>query len=235
MKVKKVLIHDNKRFYWKEKDLHTQHGLIKEKDLKKSKAKSNLNKEFTIFNAKFTDNLKKLKRGPASISLKDIGTIIAYTGINKNSKVIDSGTGSGFLASCLANISKEVITYEKNKEFLKIAKENFKSLNLNNIKIKNKNIKEINEKNIDLITLDLPNPHEYLKDCHKSLKNGAFLVTYLPSISQVKELLDNIKDNFIHERTIETLQRTWKIEDKILRPNHHMLAHTAFITFLRKI
>ena len=34
----KILIYEDKRFYWKEKDFQTQYGVLKEKDIKKAKS-----------------------------------------------------------------------------------------------------------------------------------------------------------------------------------------------------
>ena len=50
---------------------------------------------------------------------KDIGMVIAYTGITKQSKCFDAGTGSGWLAVSLARVAKEVTSYEMRDEFMK--------------------------------------------------------------------------------------------------------------------
>ncbi len=50
------------------------------------------------------DFLRKAKRGPQIIPPKDFGMIVAETGCGKDWKVVDAGTGSGFLAMMLANI-----------------------------------------------------------------------------------------------------------------------------------
>ena len=41
---------------------------------------------------------RKMKRGPQVILPKDIGIIIVYSGIDKNSVCVDAGTGSGWMA-----------------------------------------------------------------------------------------------------------------------------------------
>ena len=97
--------------------------------------KSNTNKEFFIFAPAFIDLYRKIKRDAQIIPLKDIGLIIAETGINKESKVLDAGSGSGALACFLASISKEVVTYEIREDFIEIVKSNIEFLGLKNIKI----------------------------------------------------------------------------------------------------
>jgi len=223
------------------KDFHCQEGIIQKKDLKKkdgSKIQTSTKKEFTLLSADFIDIYKRIKRSAQIISLKDIGTIIAYTGINKNSKVVDAGAGSGALACFLAHICKEVTTYEIRDDFIKIVKENKERLNLKNLKIKNKDIyRGIDEKDIDLITLDLPSPWNALASVEKSLKIGGYLVSYSPTMPQVIDFVNiiNKKDNFIHLKTIELIKREWEIDGRKVRPFTTQNVHTGFLSFVRKI
>jgi len=235
--IRKILLRLDKKYYWTEGDLHTNYGVVKEKDLKESKnvVKSHEDKEFLIFDANFIDQLDKIKRGPAIMTPKDIGVIITNTGIGKDSVVLDAGTGCGVTASLLARVVKKVITYEVNKEFFNLAKKNFEFLEIKNVEQKNLDIYEgINEKDLDLITLDLPEPWRALEHANKSLKSGCFLVAYLPTITQVSELVSN-SQNFLHEKTLEILEREWHVEGKKVRPKNQMLGHTGFLVFLRKI
>jgi len=236
--MKKILIDKKGRKYlWDKGDLHTSQGIVKEEDIKKGKkVKSHIKKEFLVYPASFTDELKKIKRGPAIMLPKDVGAIIAYTGINKESVVLDAGAGSGVLSSHLAGIVKKVVSYERNKEFFKIAKKNFDFLNLKNISLKEKDIyKKIDEKNLDLITLDLAEPWKVLKSAGNALKEGGFLVSYLPNVTQVIKLVKEAKKfSFIHERTIELIEREWHIEDLRVRPKSQMIGHTGFLCFFRR-
>jgi len=239
MLVKKILIDKKGNIhYWIKGDLHTQFGVVKEQDIEKTDGilKSNWDKEFLCFNASFIDQFNKLNRGPAVPHIKDIAYIITYTGINKDSKILDAGTGCGFLALFLANISDNVTSYESNKETLKIAEGNIKKLNLK-IKLKNKDIYQgIEEKDLDLITLDLLEPWLVLPHAEKSLKHGAFLVSYLPNITQVQKLIEESKRyNFYQDKILELIEREWIVNDKIVRPKNQIIGHTAFLVFLRKI
>ncbi|MBS3167529.1 methyltransferase [Candidatus Woesearchaeota archaeon] len=221
--------------YYRKGDFHSHFGVIKEKDIKTGIVKSHSNNNFTIIKANFLDNLTKIKRGPAVSHPKDIGTIITTTAISQKSKVVDAGSGCANLASHLASIGCNVTTYEINQEFYKIASENIKNLKLK-VKIKNKDIYEgIEEKNLDLITLDLTEPWKVLEHAHKSLKQGSFLVCYLPTITQVQELIKQINNKFYLWKVSETLEREWYVENLKVRPKNQMLGHTAFLVFLRKI
>jgi len=241
----KILMNkEGKKFLIKDldKDLHTQYGFFKKDDLKRSKSGarilSNTKNEFTIFEPYFIDLYKKIKRGAQIIPLKDIGFIVAETGVNTESKVVDAGSGSGAMACFLANFVKEVITYEIRDDFIKIVKSNINFLNLKNIKITKKDIyKGINEKNVDLVILDLPEPWKGLESVRKSLKAGGFLVSYSPTIPQVMDFVDKVRKNkeFAYIKTSEIIERTWDVEDRKVRPRSQAIGHSGFITFVRKI
>ena len=243
--IQKILINkQGRKFYVKDTsfDFHTQFGMISKKDLKKkdgSLLKTNTGKEFYIFSAGFADKYNKLKREAQIITKKDIGLIITNTGIGKNSKVLDAGAGSGALSCELANICKEVIAYDNRDNAIKTVKHNIELLGLKNLKIKKKDIYQgISDKNFDLIMLDLPEPWRVLEHCFKALKHGGFLVCYLPSITQVTQLIDSLNknDNFVYGKTVELIEREWKIDGKkIARPESQMLGHTGFLIFSRRV
>ena len=98
----------------------------------------------------FIDNYKTIKRLAQIISLKDIGSIIANTGIHRDSIVMESGTGSAGLSCFLAHICKKVISYDINDKHTDIAKANIKNLGVKNIELKKGNVyddKQIKEMN----------------------------------------------------------------------------------------
>lgn len=234
--IKKILLRLGKKYYWTEGDLHTNSGIVKEEDLKKCEnlVKAHSGKEFLVFDANFIDQLDKIKRGPAVMTRKDMGIIISNTGINKESIVLDAGTGCGVTAALLSRLVKKVVTYEKNKDFFNLAKKNFGFLDIKNIEQKNADVYGgIAEKNLDLIIFDLPEPWNALKHAHKSLKSGCFLVAYLPTITQVTDMINNAK-GFLHDKTIEILEREWYVEGQKVRPKSQMIGHTGFLVFLRK-
>ena len=221
--IKKILLtKTGYEFFVKDlnQDYHTKSGFIKKSDLKKTNTlvKTNKGEEFFILEPNFTDKFKKIKRGPQIITPKDIETIIAETGINKNSVILDAGGGSGSLSCFLANLTKKVYCYEIRKDFVKIIKENQKLLEIKNLTIKNKDItKGITEKSLDLITLDLTEPWHIIKYAEKSLKPGAYLIAYLPTITQFTEFIEKRKSSkkIFYLKTLENLQRNWIINNKV--------------------
>ena len=241
MHIKKILINkEGKKFYVRDlaSDFHTQFGIIKKSEFKNKRVKTHTGKEFFCFEPFFIDVYSKIKRGAQIISLKDIGQIIAETGINKKSRIVDAGAGSGAIACFLAHIAKEVVTYEIREDFIKIVEENIKFLGLKNIKIKKKDIYEgIDEKDIDLIVLDLPEPWKAIKSAEKALKSGGFLVSYSPSVPQVMDFVNAVRENknFTHIKTNEVIEREWEVNERRVRPKTVGLNHTGFLSFVRRI
>ncbi|MEK6808161.1 MAG: methyltransferase domain-containing protein [Nanoarchaeota archaeon] len=243
MPIQKILFtKEGTQLYVKDtsKDFHTQYGFIKANDLKKKNGfvKTNTGKELSIIEPYFIDLYKRIKRAPQIISLKDLGIIISETGINSKSRVVDAGCGSGALACFLANIVKEVISYEIREDFLRVAEENKSALRLKNLKIVHRNIYEnIEEKNIQLITLDLPEPWLVLSNAEKSLKHGGFIASYSPSIPQTIDFVNTMKknNNFVHTKTIEMIEREWEIEERRVRPKTTGIMHTGFLSFGRRV
>jgi tRNA (adenine57-N1/adenine58-N1)-methyltransferase len=223
------------------KDFHCTDGVVSKKDLKKkdgSKVETNTKKQFSIFTTSFIDDYKRIRREAQIISIKDIGVILSYTGVNKNSRIVDAGAGSGALACYLAHFCKEATTYEIRDDFVKVVKHNKDFLDLKNLKIKKKDVcKGIEEKDIDLVTLDLPAPWNAIVPAEKALKVGGFIVSYSPSITQTADFVNEVSKfpGLIHERTMEIIKRGWEVKGRKVRPQTKGVGHTGFLSFVRKI
>ncbi|MBT7903386.1 methyltransferase domain-containing protein [Candidatus Woesearchaeota archaeon] len=240
---KEITLSKEKRYYLSDlsKDFSTSKGFIKAEDLKKSngdKVISSKGEELFIFDSAFIDDYKKMKRLPQIIPLKDIGFILAQTGVGKDSIVVDAGSGSGALSLFLARHVKKVTTYEIEPDHLAVVKENIKILDIKNIDVKNQSIYDgFEEKNVDLLTLDLPEPWLVLKHASKMLKPGGFVVSYSPTITQTAEFVNEIPnhENLIHLKTIELIEREWQVEGRKVRPKSRQIIHSGFLSFVRKI
>lgn len=223
-----------------DKDYHTKHGIISKKNLlKKAGSDVSVGKhEFIVLDPVFLDDYKRIKRLAQIITLKDIGAIIANTGITKDSIVLDAGSGSGALACFLSMLAKKVITIDIDKKSVDVTVENVEGLGLKNVVVKQGDIynaKSIDEKNIDVFVLDVPEPWKAVKTAKKVLKIGGFLVIYLPNISQVQEFVKALPKEFLQEKTIEVIEREWAVDKKRTRPKTKDHAHTGFLTFVRRL
>ena len=62
---------------------------------------------------------------------------------------------------------------------------------------------------------------------------GGVLVAYTPSIMQAAQVARGAEGRWIDARTLEVLHRGWHIDGQAVRPDHRMVAHTAFLTVAR--
>ncbi|HSU72425.1 MAG TPA: rRNA adenine N-6-methyltransferase family protein [Candidatus Binatia bacterium] len=222
------------------KPFSTQHGTVSVKDLKAkdgSVIKTSQGKEFIIFTPSFIDVWRRLRKQAQTIIPKDIGLIIAETGIDKNSVVVDGGAGSGALACYLGHLVKKVTTYEIREDFLQTIKDTIKHLGLKNVTLKHGDLAKATEKNADLFTIDLPDATAALPAAVKSVRVGGFIVAYCTQVSQVIAFSVAARKNehlqFI--RTSELIDRTWIVDEQRSRPDNKGIGHTAFLTFVRRI
>lgn len=179
---------------------------------------------------------KKLKRGPQVILPKDIGIILSYSGVNKDSVCVDAGTGSGWLTVSLGLVAKHVYSYDIREDFSKIAEKNISILNLNNITLKIGDItKSIPEKNTDVFTLDMPGSEKALKTVKKALKPGGVVVAYIPHAEQVIKYSKKLQTlGFEEPHIIECIVRDILVRKEGMRPSTKGIWHTAYLIFSRK-
>ena len=181
--------------------------------------------------------LKRLKRGPAVTLPKDAGMIIAYTSIGKESRVIELGSGSGFLTAQFANIVKEVVSYEKRDEFLKIAESNIKRSGFDNVTFKLRDVLEgIDEKDesFDLVFCDIAEAEKTVQFAYEALRKGGFLTAHCLHIEQAKALVLEARKSFEDVFVVENVVRDYEVRDFGTRPRHMGLLHTAYLVFARK-
>ncbi len=227
------------------KDFHSQFGVIKVGSLvgKKfgTRIKAAQGEEFFALRPNLTDFLhKKLERMPQIISLKDCALIAAYTGLSPGYRVVDAGTGSGFLALFMANIARpggKVYTYEVRKDFFDVAKRNMDESGIGAwVEIKNQDVSKIKEKELDLMTLDMPNAERMLPVAEKVLKAGGFLAVYSPYAEQMQSVLKALElTSLLHVKTFEAHIREYQSEEGFTRPKTMGINFTGYITIARKI
>ncbi len=237
----KLLIDEKGRRYLVEGDeYHTSHGVVKLSDAKASRVKSHLGHEFSVLNPRIVDLCARLPRAGSIILNKDVGAIIANTGIGSGDIVVEAGTGSGSLTMFLANIVRpkgKVYTYEIRETHAAIARKNIEKAGLSDyVELKLKDIKEgIEERNVDVVTLDLPDPWLVAESAYEALKDGGFIVTYTPYVEQTKRTSDGLRSaGFKEVRSLEVIERKLEVSEVGCRPGTRMMGHTAYLTIGRK-
>ncbi len=186
----------------------------------------------------FPPLLRKLRRGgPAITQPKDAGIVIAYTGIGKESKVVELGCGSGFMTVQLANIVKEVVSYEKRKEFLDLAEENVRRAGLRNVKFRLHDVLhgiEEKDESWDLAFIDIAEAEKVIDAVHTALKKGGYLAGYCLQAEQAKALHLAAEKKFAEAFTTEAITREYEVRDFGFRPAHFGLMYSAYLVFARK-
>ncbi len=223
-------------------ELHTDSGIIKLSELRGKefgeKIATHLAHEFLIIQPRVPDYFSHLKRTGAPIMPKDAGAILASTGIYPFDRVLDAGTGSGVLAVFLGNIvrSGKVISYEKNEEFVRIARENVSTAGLNNVEVRHGDILEEIEKleeQFDVITLDMEHANKLIPKLGRVLKSGGYVAAYSPFFEQTKQIrLALEKEKYSEVRTIEIIEREIEFGERGSRPSNRV-GHSGYITIAR--
>ena len=103
-------------------DFHCSEGIVSSTDLLASGHFVTSSKKIVF--SKIIPSLPDLKtefaRGPQIITEKDIGYIIAKTGVNSKSVCVDAGAGTGALSLSLANVCKQVTCYDTNEKHIAV-------------------------------------------------------------------------------------------------------------------
>ncbi|MBI5061451.1 MAG: methyltransferase domain-containing protein [Candidatus Aenigmarchaeota archaeon] len=244
-KAKKILLLGKEKSFLVSSDMKKMNSNYGELDVSKAKIgkkiKTNAGHVFAAIEPTIIDMLRKCRRGPQIIMPKDAAAISAMTGLANGWRCLDAGGGSGFLSLFLANNVKpdgHVFTYEKEKGFAKNIQYNIEFCGLEDVMtLKNKDVSAFNERDLDLITLDMRDAEKIIPKAYRALRTGGWLCVYSPHIEQQKAAVAAMqKAGFIHLRTMENIQREWKVDTRgFTHPKPSGILHTGFMTFGRKI
>jgi tRNA (adenine57-N1/adenine58-N1)-methyltransferase len=185
----------------------------------------------------------KMPRGAQVIYPKDLGLILMWADIYPGAKVLEAGIGSGALTMALLRSVGEkgcVISYEIREDFAKRAQENINQFlgPTTNLVVRLKNIYDgIEDGPVDRLVLDLPEPWHVVPHAVTALRPGGVFLCLLPTVPQVQQVVAALRaeKSFGFIESFETLLRTWNIDGRSVRPDHRMVAHSAFLTVARRI
>jgi tRNA (adenine57-N1/adenine58-N1)-methyltransferase len=195
---------------------------------------------FIVVRPTLADVVVKMPRGAQVIYPKDIGAILLAADAGPGMSVLEAGVGSGALSMALIRAGCVVVGYELREDFANRAIANVTAwaqdaTSSDRYRVEIRDVYEgISETDLDRIILDLPEPWRVLKHAEGALRSGGILCSYLPTINQTAELRAALElSRFGLEQTFEVLHRTWHIEERSVRPDHRMVAHTGFLTTAR--
>ena len=243
--MKMILDERGKKYILKpEAEFQSDLGIVKADVLDNAQigdeVKSHLDHSFKIVKPNVNDFIDLMERRCSILIKKDIGQVLAHTGLGAGARVVDAGTGAGAIALHFGNVvglQGKVFTYEIREDFAEVAHRNIDNFGITNIEVKNKNIKEgIDENNIDLIFLDLPKPFEIFEEVMESLNVGGWLAVYAPYIDQAETSYRVAKKlGFYDIEIIETLERGLEVRTQGVRPKTRMVGHSGYLLFARKL
>jgi tRNA (adenine57-N1/adenine58-N1)-methyltransferase len=223
---------------------HTHAGILAHDSIIGSEEGSTVDgstgRSFVVVRPTLADVVVKMPRGAQVIYPKDLGAILLAADVGPGMVVLESGVGSGALSMALCRTGCTVVGYEIREDFADKARTNVttwlgEEIAQSRYLVEIRDIYEgIDEQGVDRIVLDLPEPWRVVEHAEKSLRPGGIICCYLPTINQTARLRAVLEQSrFGLEQTFEVLHRSWHIEDRSVRPDHRMVAHTGFLTSAR--
>ncbi|MFM8248049.1 MAG: tRNA (adenine-N1)-methyltransferase [Acidimicrobiaceae bacterium] len=225
-------------------EFHTHSGFLSHGEVVGSQEGSVLRStkgaEFIVLRPTLEDFVIQMPRGAQVIYPKDLAPICMMADIYPGAKVFESGLGSGALSMTMLRYGAIIDGYEIREDFANRAQTNVREFlgadSLSRYRVSVKDVYAgIDEVGFDRMVLDLPEPWQVVQHAEKSLRRGAILVAYSPSITQAVKTRETLGEGWLDHRTLEVLHRTWHIEGTSVRPDHRMVAHTGFLTSARFI
>jgi tRNA (adenine57-N1/adenine58-N1)-methyltransferase len=188
--------------------------------------------EFTIRIPRPTDFFAHGKRLGAPMLPKDIGLVIAYTGMNRNDDVLDAGTGSGIAAIYFGGVARSVKTYEIRPEFSTLAMKNITESKLTNVEAVAKDFLDA-EGSFDVVHLDLQIQTGHVTHAFSLLRSGGYLACYTPFLEQMAIVVDAATPLFREVHTHELIEREMTRSKRGTRPSTSV-SHSGYVTIARK-
>jgi tRNA (adenine57-N1/adenine58-N1)-methyltransferase catalytic subunit len=189
------------------------------------------------------DYVLSMPRGAQVIYPKDAAQIVAMGDVFPGAKVLEAGVGSGALTcSLLRAVGEhgEVHSYELREEFAAVARKNvtaFFGAEQPNWRLTVGDVASCDETGFDRIILDMLTPWEALDMVDKALLPGGVFIGYVATTPQLSELVEALREkgSFTEPYAWESLVRDWHADGLAVRPDHRMIAHTAFLVRSRKL
>lgn len=190
---------------------------------------------YVVVRPSLEDFVLEMPRGAQVIYPKDLAPMCMLADIGPGVHVYETGVGSGALSMTLLRWGARITALEVREDFLNRATSNVGSflgsdaLDRYDVRLGDAYL-DVPQGPFDRVMLDLPEPWQVIEKIPGQMVPGAILVAYTPSITQAVKVRESLGRGWADQRTLEVLHRTWHIEGASVRPDHRMVAHTAFLT-----
>ena len=187
------------------------------------------------------DFIMKSERKTQIVYPKDLGYIVARTGLKNGSKVLEVGTGSGALATFMASIVKpegHIYTFDVNSEFMEIAKRNLEKAGMAQYVTMHQHDPHqgVGIRNVDVATVDLGDPWTVIDQVYDALKGGGAFVAICPTMNQIEKTAAQLKKSgYADIDCVELMIRNMEAREGMTRPSMRMIGHTTYLVFARKV
>jgi tRNA (adenine57-N1/adenine58-N1)-methyltransferase catalytic subunit len=189
------------------------------------------------------DYVLSMPRGAQVIYPKDAAQIVAMGDIFPGAKVLEAGAGSGALSCSLLRAVGEggqLWSYELREDFAAVARRNVEGWFGGPHPAWNLKVGDVNdcaESGFDRLILDLLTPYESLDLVERALVPGGVFIGYVATTTQLSDLVEALraKGCFTEPYAWESLVRDWHADGLAVRPDHRMIAHTAFLVRSRRL
>ncbi|GIJ46642.1 transposase [Virgisporangium aliadipatigenens] len=189
------------------------------------------------------DYVLGMPRGAQVIYPKDAAQIVAMGDVFPGAKVLEAGAGSGALSCWLLRAvgpTGQLHSFEQRADFAEIAKKNVAAFAGDvppNWFLTVDDVGTCTEREFDRIILDMLTPWEQLDLVERALVPGGVFIGYVATTPQLSELVEALRERgcFTEPRAWESLVRDWHADGLAVRPDHRMIAHTAFLVTARRL
>jgi len=189
------------------------------------------------------DYVLSMPRGAQVIYPKDAAQIVAMGDVFPGARVLEAGAGSGALTCSLLRAvgsHGEVVSYEARPEFADIARRNVEAFFGGPVpawQLRVGDVAGCTGTGFDRVVLDLLTPWAVLDVVARALVPGGVFVGYVATTPQLSELVEALRGHggFTEPRAWESLVRDWHADGLAVRPDHRMIAHTAFLVSARRL
>jgi tRNA (adenine57-N1/adenine58-N1)-methyltransferase len=231
------------------KEFHTHRGGLAHDDLigrpEGSVVTSTGGTQYLALRPLLADYVLSMPRGAQVVYPKDAAQIVAMADIYPGARVLEAGAGSGALSCSLLRAVGErgtLLSYERREDFAQIAHENVRRFFGEEPSTWTLNVGDVGEADLealslDRIVLDMLAPWEVLANVAPALVPGGVFIAYVATTTQLSAIVEALREHggFTEPRAWETLVRDWTADGLAVRPDHRMVAHTAFLVSSRRL
>ncbi|WP_234356192.1 tRNA (adenine-N1)-methyltransferase [Blastococcus sp. Marseille-P5729] len=231
------------------KQFHTHRGAIAHDDLIGGSegvvVTSTDSTQYLALRPLLADYVLSMPRGAQVIYPKDAAQIVAMGDIYPGARVLEAGAGSGALTCSLLRAvgpGGSVTSYEIRDDHAVVAVQNVETFfggRPDNWELRVADLAQVGagEETFDRVILDMLSPWEPLDAVAARLRPGGVLIGYVATVPQLSRLVEALRahGSFTEPSSWECLIRPWHVVGLAVRPDHRMIAHTAFLVTARRL